>query len=127
MNKHERVITLPHLGASTKEAEENCAIMVADQVRDYLENGTVHNSVNFPEIEMPRNGGHRLLVVNSNVPHVIERISSAIANANLNIVDMLNRSRGDMACTLVDVNNPIAQSVVDEICAKDGVLMVRTL
>ncbi len=127
LKNHERVITLPHLGASTKEAEENCAIMVADQVRDYLENGTVHNSVNFPEIEMPRNGGPRLLVVNSNVPHVIERISSALANANLNIMDMLNRSRGDMACTLVDVNNPIPQSVVDEICAKDGVLKVRTL
>jgi len=75
----------------------------------------------------PRNGGPRLLVVNSNVPHVIERISSALANANLNIMDMLNRSRGDMACTLVDVNNPIPQSVVDEICAKDGVLMVRVL
>ncbi|KHD06848.1 3-phosphoglycerate dehydrogenase [Candidatus Thiomargarita nelsonii] len=127
LKNHERVITLPHLGASTKEAEDNCAIMVADQVRDYLENGTVHNSVNFPEIEMPRNGGPRLLVVNSNVPHVIERISSALANANLNIMDMLNRSRGDMACTLVDVNNPIPQSVVDEISAKDGVLMVRTL
>jgi len=124
---HERVITLPHLGASTKEAEENCAVMVADQVRDYLENGTVHNSVNFPEIEMPRNGGHRLLVVNSNVPHMIEHISSALANANLNIMDMLNRSRGEIACSLVDVNNPIPQGVVDEIGAKDGVLMVRML
>ncbi len=124
---HERVITLPHLGASTKEAEENCAIMVADQVRDYLENATVRHSVNFPEIDMPRNGGHRLLVVNANVPHMIERISSAISNANLNIIDMLNRSRGEIACTLVDVNSSIPQTVVDEIKTTDGVLTVRTL
>jgi len=124
---HDRVISLPHLGASTKEAEENCAVMVAEQVRDYLENGVVHNSVNFPEIDMPRNGGYRLLVVNANVPHMIERISAAIANANLNIIDMLNRSRGNIACTLVDVNNPIPQTVVDEINTKEGVLTVRTL
>ena len=124
---HERVITLPHLGASTKEAEENCAVMVADQVRDYLENGTVRHSVNFPEIDMPRNGGHRLLVINANVPHMIERISSAISKANLNIIDMLNRSRGEIACTLVDVNRSIPQTVVDEIKTKDGVLTVRTL
>jgi D-3-phosphoglycerate dehydrogenase len=124
---HEKVIVLPHLGASTKEAEENCAVMVADQVRDYLENGTVHNSVNFPEMEMPGNAGHRLLVVNANVPRMIERISTAIANANLNIMDMLNRSRGEMACTLVDVNNPIPQTVVDELRSKEGVLTVRTL
>ncbi len=124
---HERVITLPHLGASTKEAEENCAIMVADQIRDYLENGIVHNSVNFPEMDMPRSGGHRLLVVNANVPHMIERISSAISNANLNIIDMLNRSRDDVACTLVDVDKPIPQTVVDEITSRKGVLTVRSL
>ncbi len=125
--KHERVISLPHLGASTKEAEDLCAIMVANQVRDYLENGTVHNSVNFPDMEMPKNAGYRLLVANSNVPRMIEHISTAIANANLNIIDMLNRSRNDIACTLVDVNNPIPQSVMDELQAKDGVLMARIL
>ncbi len=124
----DRVIALPHLGASTQEAEENCAIMVADQVRDYLEYGTVKNSVNFPEMEMPRTeGSYRLLVVNSNVPHMIERVSAAISNANLNIVDMLNRSRGDIACTLVDVNAALPTSVVDEIKAKEGVLAVVIL
>ncbi len=127
LRNHEKVITLPHLGASTKEAEENCAVMVADQVRDYLEDGTVHNSVNFPEMEMQRNGGHRLLVINSNVPRMIERISSAIANANLNILDMLNKSRGEIACTLVDVNNPVPQTVVDKLCETEGVLTVRML
>jgi len=125
---HEKVICLPHLGASTHEAEENCAIMVADQVRDYLENGTIHNSVNFPEMEMPRGEGlHRLMVINSNVPHMIERISSAIAKANLNIADMLNRSRNDIACTLVDLDPPIPEVVLDEIKSIEGVLAVRVL
>jgi D-3-phosphoglycerate dehydrogenase / 2-oxoglutarate reductase len=125
--KQARVITLPHLGASTKEAEENCAVMVADQVRDYLEQGSIKNSVNFPDLEMPRNGEHRLLVVNSNVPGMIERISTAIANANLNIANLLNRSRSNIACTLVDVDSPIPQSVIDELKTKEGVLTVRTL
>lgn len=126
--KHEKVVTLPHLGASTEEAEENCAIMVADQVRDFLEEGTIKNSVNFPEMAMSRcEGAYRLLVVNSNVPHMIEQISSAISKANLNILDMLNRSRGDIACTLVDVSNVIPQVVLDEIAAIEGVLTVRSL
>ncbi len=125
--KQERVIALPHLGASTQEAEENCAIMVADQVRDYLEQGTIHNSVNFPEITMPRNGEYRLLVVNSNVPHMIERISSVVSNANLNITNMLNRSRGGIACTLVDVEEPIPATVMDNLQTKEGVLAVRVL
>lgn len=128
LKTNKKAITFPHLGASTKEAEENCAMMVADQIRNYLEDGTIHNSVNFPELEMPRNsGGYRLLVINSNVPSMIEHISSSISKAKLNIIDMLNRSRNDIACTLVDVDNPIPQTVVDEINSKDGVLMVRTL
>ena len=128
LKDHERVITLPHLGASTQEAEENCAIMVADQVRDYLEQGTVRNSVNFPEMDMPRhNGAYRLLVVNSNIPHMIERISTAIAKADINILDLLNRSRGEIACTLVDVECPVPETVVQEIANTEGVLTVRML
>jgi D-3-phosphoglycerate dehydrogenase len=127
LKNNKKVITFPHLGASTQEAEENCAMMVADEIREYLEDGTIHNSVNFPDLEMPRNGGHRLLVINSNVPHMIERISSSISNAKLNIIDMLNRSRNEIACTLVDVDNPIPQTVVNEISSKEGVLKVRTL
>lgn len=125
--KHKGVIALPHLGASTHEAEENCAIMVADQVREFLEDGTVKNAVNFPEMYMPRNGGHRLMVVNSNVPHMIEQISKAIANADLNILDMLNRSRDQVACTLVDISAPVTQNVIDEIKQIKGVLTVRVL
>jgi D-3-phosphoglycerate dehydrogenase / 2-oxoglutarate reductase len=127
LKDHPRTIMLPHLGASTAEAEDNCAIMVADQIRDYLESGTVHNSVNFPEMAMPRNGGPRLAIVNANVPHMIERISKAISEAGINIVDMLNKSRGDIACTLVDTAAPVSDEVVAQIAAVEGVLSVRVL
>jgi D-3-phosphoglycerate dehydrogenase / 2-oxoglutarate reductase len=128
LKKHPRVITLPHLGASTREAEENCAVMVAEQVKDYLENGNVINSVNFPEVVMPRtDGAYRLAVVNSNVPNMLGQISSSLAKADLNIIDMLNKSRGDLAYTLVDVDKTIPQSSVDEIAAIEGVLAVRTI
>jgi D-3-phosphoglycerate dehydrogenase len=128
LKNQERVITLPHLGASTQEAEENCAIMVADQVRDYLEQGTVKNSVNFPDMDMLRsNGAYRLLVVNSNIPHMIERISTAIAKADINILDLLNRSRGEIACTLVDVECSVPEAVIEEIAHIEGVLTVRAL
>lgn len=128
LKKHPRVITLPHLGASTKEAEDNCAIMVAEQVRDYLENGNVINSVNFPEVVMPRSdGSYRLAVVNSNVPNMLGQISSDLAKAELNILDMLNKSRGDLAYTLVDVDKPIPQEIVDQIAGIDGVLKVRVI
>jgi D-3-phosphoglycerate dehydrogenase len=127
LKNHERVITLPHLGASTREAEENCAIMVADQVSDYLENGNVTNSVNFPEVQMERNGGYRLAVANANVPNMLGQISTDLANAGLNIIDMLNKSRGEVAYTLVDVDNEIPQATVEQIAAIDGVLSVRTL
>ena len=127
LKDHPRAIMLPHLGASTAEAEDNCAVMVADQVRDYLESGTVHHSVNFPEMAMPRNGGPRLAIVNANVPHMIERISKAISGAGINILDMLNKSRGDVACTLVDTAAPVADDVVAQIADIQGVLGVRAL
>ncbi|MCC5857948.1 MAG: phosphoglycerate dehydrogenase [Ectothiorhodospiraceae bacterium] len=125
---HPRCITLPHLGASTREAEENCAVMVADQVRDYLVNGNVRNSVNFPEMIMPRSDkGDRLTVVNANVPNMLGQISTALADAGLNIDDMYNKSRGDLAYTLVDVEGRIHESVVDAIRRIQGVLGVRVL
>lgn len=127
LKSHDRVIALPHLGASTIEAEENCAIMVAEQVRNYLENGNVVNSVNFPQVIMERTHGFRIGIVNSNVPNMVGQISTAMANANLNIIDMLNKSKGDLAYTLADVDQEISQSVVDEIAAIEGVLAVRTM
>jgi D-3-phosphoglycerate dehydrogenase / 2-oxoglutarate reductase len=127
LKQHERVITLPHLGASTGEAEDNCAIMVAEQVREYLENGNIRNSVNFPEVKMPRTEGFRLAVVNSNVPNMVGQISTALADAGLNIVDMLNKSKGELAYTLTDVNEEVPETVLEKIKAIDGVLAVRVV
>lgn len=125
LKNHERVITLPHLGASTVEAEDNCAIMVADQVKSYLEEGNIVNSVNFPEVVMPYMEGSRIGIVNSNVPNMVGQISTAMANAGLNILDMLNRSKGDLAYTLTDVDQPVPDSVIKAISQIDGVLAVR--
>jgi D-3-phosphoglycerate dehydrogenase len=127
LKTHPRVITLPHLGASTREAEDNCAIMVADQLRDYLEDGNVTNSVNFPDINLPRNGGYRMAIVNSNVPNMVGQISTDLAEAGLNILDMLNRSRGDVAVTLIDVDQRCPEETVTRLRAIDGVLSVRCL
>ncbi|MBK5937804.1 NAD(P)-dependent oxidoreductase [Halochromatium roseum] len=127
LKAHPRVVTLPHLGASTCEAEENCAVMVADQVRAYLEDGNVSNSVNFPEIHLPRNGGHRMVVVNRNVPNMLGQISTDLAQDGLNIIDMLNRSRDDLAVTLIDIDQPCQEQTVQRIAGIDGVLSVRCL
>lgn len=127
LKNHARVITLPHLGASTKEAEDNSAIMVAEQIRDFLENGNIRNSVNYPEMVMPRTEGYRIAVANANVPNMIGQISTAMAKAGLNLIDLLNKSRGEYAFTLADVESRIPDSVVEEIRKVDGVLAVRTL
>jgi len=121
------VMALPHLGASTAEAEENCAIMVVDQVREYLEHGTVQNAVNFPNVEMPRESQHRVAIANANVPNMLGQISSSMAQAGLNIHNMVNKSRGEMAYTLVDVDSPVDASVVAAIGAIAGVLSVRAI
>jgi len=127
LKNHPRVITLPHLGASTEEAEDNCAVMVADQVSDFLENGNITNSVNFPEVVMPRTEGYRVGIANANVPNMVGQISTAMARAGLNIVDLLNKSRGNLAYTLADVETPIPESVIRELAAIEGVLAVRVL
>ncbi len=122
------VVTLPHLGASTQDAENNCAIIVSENVRDYLENGNIKLSVNFPEVNMPKaEGGHRITVANSNVPNMLGQISSILADAQLNIIDMVNKSKGDLAYTIVDVNDVVSTDVVDTLAAIDGVLNVRVL
>ncbi len=126
---HDRdgVIALPHLGASTREAEDNCARMVADQLRDYLEHGNVNNAVNFPQALMPRGTRWRLAITNANVPNMLGQLSTAIAQAGLNIHDMLNKSRGDLAYTIVDVDSEVPASAIDAMRAIDGVLGVRYL
>lgn len=125
--RHPKVIALPHLGASTREAEDNCAVMVADQLRDYLEHGNIANAVNFPAVSMPRESAFRVAIANANVPNMVGQISTAMAQAGLNIHNMVNKSRGEMAYTLVDVDSPVGEDVLAAIRAIEGVLAVRYL
>ena len=127
INGHDGVIALPHLGASTREAEENCAIMVVDQLREYLEHGNVANAVNFPAVSMARESAYRVAIANANVPNMLGQISTAMAHAGLNIHNMVNKSRGDVAYTLVDVDSPIGANVLSAIAGITGVLAVRYL
>ena len=121
------VIALPHLGASTREAEDNSAVMVVDQVCDYLEHGNIQNAVNFPDVVMARESPYRVGVANANVPNMLGQISGAMAKAGLNIHNMINRSKGEMAYTLVDVDSPVNQGLVEHLAAIRGVLAVRYL
>lgn len=127
VNRHPQVIALPHLGASTREAEENCAMMVADQVRDYLLDGNIVNSVNFPTVVMPRESGYRIAIANANVPNMVGQISTTMAGASLNISNMMNKSKGEVAYTLVDVDSRVPEKVIEAIARIDGVLAVRYL
>lgn len=124
---HPQVIALPHLGASTHEAEENCAVMVVQQVRDYLENGNIRNSVNFPEVMLPHAEGYRVCIANANVPNMLGQISSTLAGFSLNILDMLNKSKGDLAYTVVDVNQSVPDAALVQLRTIDGVLAVRAV
>lgn len=125
--RHPRVIALPHLGASTREAEDNCAIMVAEQLRDFLEHGNIRNAVNFPDVRMGRGSAWRVGIANANVPNMLGQISTAMAQAGLNIHNMVNKSRGEMAYTLVDVDSPVGAQVLASLRAIEGVLSVRYL
>lgn len=124
---HEKVITLPHLGASTVEAEENCAVMVAENLRDYLENGNISSSVNFPETTMPRTDAHRITIANANVPNMVGQISTLLAKANLNIEDLLNKSMGNLAYTIVDLDGAVSDETIAALKDIQGVLALRNL
>jgi len=125
--KMEKVIAVPHLGASTKESETNCAIMAANQVRDFLENGNIVNSVNFPEASMDRNGGSRILIANKNIPNMVSQISSVLATEGINIDNMLNKKRENIAYNIIDVTSSIDESVTEKLKAIEGVFMVRII
>jgi len=128
LKDHPKVITLPHLGASTGEAEENCAVMAADQLRDFLENGNVRNSVNYPEAVLPRlPGTTRLGIANRNVPNMVGQISTALARHRINIADLLNKSRGEYAYTLIDADGDLGERLLAQIRAIEGVLSARIL
>ena len=121
------VVAMPHLGASTEEAEENCALMVVDQVREFLDQGTIRNAVNFPSVEMARESPHRIAIANANVPNMVGQISTTMAQAGLNIHNMVNKSRGEMAYTLVDLDSAAAAEVISRIARIPGVLSIRSV
>ncbi len=123
----DNVILMPHIGASTDEAEDNCAIMVADQLRDFLENGNIRNSVNFPTLELERVRGCRLSVSNENVPRILGGLLAILADQNINVIDMLNKSRGELAYNLIDIDTHISDGILDSMRALDGVINVRLI
>ncbi len=127
LNQHARVIALPHLGASTVEAEENCAIMVVNEVRDYLENGTILNSVNMPAINLPRAGEARLSMIHKNIPDMVGQVSHILGKANANIIHMVNNSRDDIAVTLMDIETAIDEATQNALAGIEGMLRLRVI
>lgn len=125
--KHDKVIGIPHLGASTPESESNCAVMAVDQVKDFLENGNIKHSVNFPNIGMARNGGYRLIIANKNIPKMVGNITSVIADENINIADMMNKHRGEIAYNIIDIDGDISEKQVQKIQDIEGVIMTRLI
>lgn len=123
----DKVIPIPHLGASTPESEENCAVMAVNQTRDYLENGNIKNSVNFPECFLPPSGTQRITIANKNVPNMIGQITPVLAQANINIADMLNKSKKEYAYNIIDIDGVVEDSVIEKLQAIEGVIMVRIL
>ncbi len=123
----EKVIALPHLGASTAEAEDNCAIMVANQLRDFIENGNITNSVNFPDVKMSKEAVNRLIVTHANIPNMLGQISTAMAANDINIRDMINQSHADIAYTLVDTDSVIPDNAKKAVCEIEGVKKVRVV
>ncbi len=121
------VLVMPHIGASTAEAEENCAVMAANQLMDYIENGNIHNSVNFPPTKMVRNGSCRLTFANKNVPKVLGNVLSILADFDLNVVDMVNKSRNEVAYNIIDIEAELSSQIVEKIQAVEGVIRVRVI
>jgi len=122
-----RIICLPHLGASTSEAEVNCAVMAAQQIQQYLELGHIKNAVNFPTVSMPASEGHRLAVINENIPNMVAQISSVISQEKINIIDLLNKSRENIAYNLIDINQPVTEKLLQGISAVKGVIRARAI
>ena len=123
----DKVVPIPHLGASTEEAENNCAVMAVQQTRNFLERGQVKNSVNFPDAELPRSGTQRIIIATENVPNMVGQISSILANRKVNIGEMLNKSKGNLAYNIIDIDSAIDEKVIDEIRKIQGVIMARLI
>jgi len=127
MLANDKIIPIPHLGASTPESEENCAVMAVEQLRSYLENGNIKNSVNFPECFLPPSGSQRITITNKNVPNIIGQFTSVLAQEGLNIADMLNKSKKDYAYNIIDIDGVVSDSVLSKLKAVEGVIAVRLI
>jgi D-3-phosphoglycerate dehydrogenase len=123
----EKVIAIPHLGASTQEAETNCAVMVARQVRAFIENGNIKNSVNYPDCQLEQSSPFRLAIMNKNIPNMVGQISTILARSNINIVEMLNKSKGDYAYNIIDASDPIPDEAIKAMYKIEGVVKVRAI
>ena len=121
------VVAIPHLGASTPESEDNCAVMAANQLKDFLENGNIKNSVNFPNVIMERSGAQRLCVIHRNIPAVLANITIQLSNDGVNVENMTNKSKGDYAYTIVDVGSPVDESVIHDIRTVPGIIRMRVI
>lgn len=124
---NDKVIPVPHLGASTPESETNCAIMAVEQLKNFLESGNIKNSVNFPAADMPRNGGTRLIIANKNVPAMVGKITAVLAEQNLNIADMLNQHRDELAYNIIDIDGLVKEEQIAKIRKIDGIILARML
>ena len=124
---NDKIITVPHLGASTPESETNCAMMAVDQIKNYLQDGNIKNSVNFPSTDMPRNGGTRLIIANKNVPAMLGKITNVLAEQNINISDMLNKHRDELAYNIIDIDGSISDSQVEKIRQIEGIILAWAL
>lgn len=118
------IVTIPHLGASTEESEDNCAVMAANELIDYLENGNIKNSVNFPNLNLPHTAAHRVVILHKNIPNMIARITGSLADQNINIENLVNASKGDFAGTIAETNSPVDDTVVEKIASVDGIIRV---
>jgi D-3-phosphoglycerate dehydrogenase len=125
--QHDKIILVPHLGASTPESETNCAMMAVDQLRNFLEDGNIKNSVNFPSADVPRNGGARIIIANKNVPAMVGKITNVLAEQNINIADMLNKHRDDLAYNIIDIDGNIKEEQIAKIRQIDGIVLARVL
>ena len=121
------VIAIPHLGASTEESEDNCAVMAAHELRDYIENGNITNSVNFPDASLPHSGDYRLCVLHKNIPGIVAQLTTVVADEKLNIANMVNKSKGDNAYTIIEINGALPQTSVEKIAALDNIIRIRTI
>ena len=126
-NKNKDVILLPHIGASTSQAEENCAVMAVNQLVDFLETGNIKNSVNFPNVQLPRSTINRIAVTNKNVPAMIGQIATSLGELELNIADMMNVSKGDIAYNLIDIENEVKESAIIELQKIKNIMNVRLI